>query len=104
MQLVVEQHKGLDCVLELVVEDKLVPEEDMPQLAVEGLKWVVVEDPRLKFYYYTNLNVEQINYETTFWDLRVKKSMIFQFFRLENTQVLITVGVYILITQTDALL
>ena len=34
MQLVVEQHKGLDCVLELVVEDKLVPVEDMPRLAV----------------------------------------------------------------------
>lgn len=59
MQLGVEQQK----VLELVVEDILVPEEDMPRLAVEGLKWVVmvVEDPRLKFYYHTNVKVEQIN-------------------------------------------
>ena len=62
MQLGVEQHK----VLEFVVEDKLVPEEDMPRLAVEGLKWpggdgMVVEDPRLKFYYHTNVKVEQIN-------------------------------------------
>ena len=46
MKLVVEQHKDLDCILELVQDT--IEAEDMPRLAVEGMKWVVV-DILLKF-------------------------------------------------------
>ena len=46
MKLVVEQHKDLDCILELVQDT--IEAEDMPRLAVEGMKWVVV-DKLLKF-------------------------------------------------------
>lgn len=46
MKLVVEQHKDLDCMLELVQDT--IEAEDMPRLAVEGMKWVVV-DILLKF-------------------------------------------------------
>lgn len=41
MKLVVEQHKDLDCILELVQDT--IEAEDMPRLAVEGMKWVVVD-------------------------------------------------------------